>query len=510
MMLPEQYKALTVASGVHLAARGTPHKLALVETQRRLAYGELSSRTHRLARALLALGHERGTRVAVLAPNCIEYPEMVCGIADAGLIAVTLNPRAHARELKEVLADSGARLLLLHPDFASAATDLDAPELERTIVIGDEYERWLASAPAHSALPTVTEFDPFVLVYTSGTTGRAKGLLLPHRARSLQFFAKAVEYGCYGPHDRFLGIAPMALGAGFGFGMCAVFFGGSLEILPSFDPETVLRKLCDDGFTGVFVVPSHLQALFALPAGTLSRYRGRATALKTIISNAAALPFTIKQQVVDYFGDGLLHETYGFTEAGVVTNLRPADQLRKPGSVGRAFPLADVRLLNERGEPVRTGEVGEIHVSSPWLFNGYWRQPAETAACMRDGFVSAGDLARQDEDGCFYIVDRKKDMVVSGGLNIYPREVEEALLRHAAVADAAVVGVPDPRWGERLLGFIVTRPGSTASAAELESHCRDALAAYKVPREYRFVDDLPRNASGKVLKRSLRERAASS
>jgi acyl-CoA synthetase (AMP-forming)/AMP-acid ligase II len=505
--LPEQYRPLTVAGGIHLAARRTPDKVAVLEGSRSMVFAKLSARIGRVARALLDLGLERGSRVAVLAPNCLEYPELVCGIADAGLIAVTLNPRAHAREMSDVLVDSGARVLLLHPSFASHDRELVAPALERRIVIGDDYERWLAAAPSALPLPTLTEFDPFVLVYTSGTTGRAKGLLLPHRARSLLFFAKSLEYRCYGPDDKFLGIASMALGAGFGFAMCALYFGGSLEILPGFDAATVLRKLSEERFTGVFVVPSHLQAILSLPASELDRYRGRATSLKALISNAAALPYSLKEQVVDYFGAGLLHETYGFTEAGVVTDLCPADQLRKPGSVGRAFPMVDVQLLDEQGQPVKRGEVGEIFVSSPWLFNGYWRQPAETAACTRHGYVSAGDLARQDEDGCYYIVDRKKDMVVSGGLNIYPREIEEALFLHPGVADAAVIGVPDQKWGERLLGFIVARTGQDTSAAQLEAHCRTLLATYKVPRNFRFVDELPRNISGKVLKRVLRERA---
>lgn len=507
MILPDQYRALTVAGGLHLAARRTPDKIALIDGERRMAYSVLSNRVYRVARALLALGLERGDRVAVLAPNCLEYPEMVCGIGAAGLIAVTLNARAHALEISDVLTDSNARVLIFHPAFSALARGLVAPGIEHQILIGEEYERWLTASPADTALPQVTEFDPFVLVYTSGTTGRPKGLLLPHRARSLLFFAKALEYGCYGPDDRFLGIAPMALGAGFGFGMCVVFFGGCLEILPAFDAGTVLRKLCDERFTGVFVVPSHLQSIFSLPAAELDRCRGRATTLKAIICNAAALPYALKEQVVNYFGEGLLHETYGFTEAGVVTNLRPADQLRKPGSVGRAFPHVDVQLLDDQGQPVPCGEVGEIFVSSPWLFNGYWKLPQETEACTRDGFISAGDLARQDEDGCYYIVDRKKDMVVSGGLNIYPREIEEVLYRHAAVADAAVIGVPDARWGERLLGVVVVRANHATDAASLEAYCRTSLAAYKVPREFRFVDELPRNTSGKVLKRVLRERA---
>ncbi len=515
--LPEQYRPLTLTSGIHLAARRTPDKRAVQEGTRGLTYRELSARIDAVAQGLLDRGLQRGDRVAVLAPNCLEYPELVCGIADAGLVAVTVNPRAHPRELADLVEDSRPRMLFVHPSLVpiaaaapAAATDPAelASLLDTQVVLGPGYETWREAPRARHALPALTEFDPLVLVYTSGTTGRAKGLLLPHRARTLLFMAKAMRYLCYGPEDRHLGIAPMALGAGFGFGMCALYFGGFLEILPAFDAQTVLRKLSTEPFTSTFVVPSHLQALLDLPSEVLQSHRGAQRSLKAIVCNAAALPFPLKQRTVEYFGPGLLHETYGFTEAGIVTNLPPEDQLRKPGSVGRPFPLVDVRLLDDAGQPVPVGEVGEIHVSSPYLFNGYWNRPEDTAACTRDGFVSAGDLARQDEDGCVYIVDRRKDMVVTGGINIYPREIEDVLVAHPQVAEVAVIGLPDPRWGERLCACIVATGSSTPTAEALIEFCRASLAGYKVPREFRFVDALPRNTNGKVLKRVLRETAA--
>lgn len=505
MDLPANYRPLTVTSGIHLAAARTPEKIAIKEGFRELSYELLSARMTALAHRFVELGLNRGDRVAVLAPNCLEYPEMVCGIADAGLVAVTLNPRAHARELSDILADSRARMLLVHPAFAAVAATLTAPLIEQRIILDETYAAWRDAPVRGTLLPAISEFDPFVLVYTSGTTGRAKGVLLPHRARALLFLSKALEYGCYGCSDRFLGIAPMALGAGFGFGMCVVFFGGFLEILPSFDPAVVLEKLAAEKITGMFVVPSHLHAIFALPPDVLESNRGRALCLTTIISNAAALPRALKEKAVAFWGDGILHETYGFTEAGIVTNLKPEDQLRKPGSVGKAFPLCDVRLLGDDGREVRRGDVGELFVSSPYLFNGYWERPEETTSCMRDQWISAGDLAREDDDGCYYIVDRKKDMVVSGGLNIYPREIEEVLLQHPAVADCAVIGVPDERWGERLRACLVQRGGRGATAEEIIAFCRTLLADYKVPRDIVTVADLPRNSNGKVLKRLLKD-----
>jgi acyl-CoA synthetase (AMP-forming)/AMP-acid ligase II len=503
-MLPQNYRPLSITSGIHIAADRTPSKIALQEGSRKLSYRELSDHIRLVAQQLILLGLSRGMRVAVLAPNCLEYPELVCGIADAGLVAVTLNPRAHPHELSEILDDSAALAIFIHPSLEAQAAAINAPTLRWRISMDAHYQVWRDKPTAAVRLPILTEFDPFVLVYTSGTTGRAKGVLLPHRARTLLFFAKALEYGCYGPNDRHLGIAPLCSGGGFGFSMCALFFGGFLEIMPAFEPAAVLAKLAEEDFTGVFVVPSHLHAIFALDPALLARHQGRAWPLRAIISNAAALPLVLKQKAVAYWGEGRLHETYGFTEAGIVANLRPEHQLSKPGSVGTAFPLCDVRLLDESGADVPEGEVGELFVSSPYLFNGYWQKSEETAACMRDSWISAGDLARRDADGCYTIVDRKKDMVISGGYNIYPREIEEVLFKHPSIADCAVIGVADDRWGEKLRAYLVLKPASSIDTEEVQLFCRSGLASYKIPREIVVLDDLPRNANGKVLKRLLR------
>jgi long-chain acyl-CoA synthetase len=304
-----------------------------------------------------------------------------------------------------------------------------------------------------------------------------------------------------------LGIAPMSHGAGFAFIMASLYFGGTVEILPKYDPEQVLSRLGSQPFTGVFMVPTHYQAIFALEAASLERWRGTARSLRTIMSNAAALPQAVKERIVGYFGEGLLHEAYGSTEAGIVTNLRPQDQLVRQQSVGPPFAVTRVRLLGDDGREVPVGEVGELYSLSPYIFNGYFNQPEETAAALRDGWITAGDLARRDEDGYFYIVDRKKDMVVTGGLNVYPREIEETLHRHPAVLEAAVIGVPDEHWGEALQAFVAVRTGMNVRPAELEAHCRGELAGYKIPKLFRFIDTLPRNAGGKVLKGDLRNLA---
>jgi long-chain acyl-CoA synthetase len=354
------------------------------------------------------------------------------------------------------------------------------------------------------AVPPVREWDDFTIPYTSGTTGRPKGVLVPHRSRILTLFGMAVEYGCYAPDDRFLAIAPMCHGAGMIFSLAPVFFGGYAEIIDKFEPEEVLARLGTQHMTGFFGVPTHFHALLA--AGEAALSASRSPHLKAVISNAAALPQAMKERLVAHFGPGLLHETYGSTEAGIVSNLRPPDQLRKLQCVGQPFPCTEVELRRPDGTVCSPDEVGELFSRSPYLFNGYWGRPQETAESFRDGWVTVGDLARRDPEGYLYIVDRLKDMVISGGVNIYPREVEEVIFQHPAVQEAAVIGVPDEKWGEVLKAFVVRRPGSELVADALLAFLEPRIARMKMPKQVEFIDQIPRNANGKILKTVLRTR----
>jgi acyl-CoA synthetase (AMP-forming)/AMP-acid ligase II len=233
----------------------------------------------------------------------------------------------------------------------------------------------------------------------------------------------------------------------------------------------------------------------------------RPAALTTIISNAAALPQAMKETLVDYFGPGILHETYGSTEAGIVCNLRPADQLRKKACVGQPIAGTLVKVTDDAGEVCAPDEVGELFSLSPYLFNGYWQREQETAEAFRDGWVSVGDLVRRDDEGYIYIVDRKKDMVISGGVNIYPREIEEVLFAHPEVRDAAVIGVPDDKWGESLKAFVVKPANSSLDEDALIEFCEGRISRMKTPRQVEFIDVIPRNPTGKVLKTDLRQRS---
>lgn len=507
--MPVLHRQLLISSGLHSVAARLPNKVAMTCQNVTRTYGELAERVRRVcggARQCIKLS--KGDRVAVIAPNCVEYAELVVGFADAGCIVATLNPRSSAREIEAACNDCSARLLVVHPSLGGTIATCHFSSVERVIVLGDEYESWLNTAPQCPPLESVDERDPFTLVYSSGTTGQPKGIIISHRSRVLTFHGMAMEYGCYGPDDLQLGIAPMAHGAGFAFIMASLYFGGTVDILPKFDPALVVDKLARDPYTGVFMVPTHFHAIFSLETALLERHRGRARSLRTIMSNAAALPQATKERIVAYWGPGKLHETYGSTEAGVVTNLRPQYQLTHTQSVGTAFALNTIKLVDPDGQEVGQGEVGELFSRSPYLFSGYWNRPEEASEAIRGDWVSAGDLARRDEDGFYRIVDRKKDMVVTGGLNVYPREIEEVLHGHPAVLEAAVIGVPDVYFGEALRAYVVLRPNMNAHADQLDIHCRSALAGFKVPKEFHFIEALPRNMGGKILKENLKKRSS--
>ncbi len=504
--IPKTFVPLTVADGVRVSAGRTPAKTALREGERTLTYAALRDRVHRVGNAALhGLRLEPGQHVAILAPNRLEYPELVVGLAGAGLAPATVSPHAPLEEMAHIVADSQARALFADAGLAEEAAELGERHGIPVVLLGDPYERWLADASTGHPGVVPEEWDTMVIHYTSGTTGEPKGVLCPHRSRTLNYLAMAAEYGCYGPRDHGLTVAPMYHGAGLSFTLANLFLGGSATIHPRFEPERVLAALAAEAITNIFVVPTHFHGLFSLGDDRVAG-AGRG-ALKAIVSNAAPLAQAMKERIVAALGDDLLFECYGSTEGGVVSNLAPADQLRKERSVGLPFPATEVRLLDDDGREVRTGEVGELYSRSPYLFVGYQGRPEATAATMRDGWFSAGDLARRDDEGYLYIVDRKGDKIITGGLNVFPREIEELLVRHPAVAEAAVFGLPDARWGEAIHAAVTLDPaaGGQLDADELIEFCRGRLSAHKVPKGIEQVDQLPRNAAGKVLRRVLRD-----
>ena len=503
--LPFSFQHLSLAAGVRAAMHRSPDKIAYRHRDRTRSYAELLSRIDKVSTALgSGLGLKPGTHGAIIGKNSIEYMEIVIGASQAGIALATVNPRLSVSEMVSICEDAGAAVVFADREVVALLRDAKPASASVIIEIGPAFEAWLAKARPATGLPTVNEWDVFTIPYTSGTTGKPKGVLVPHRSRILTLFAMAVEYGCYGPDDRFLAIAPMCHGAGMVFSLAPIFFGGYAEIMDKFEPEEVLKSLAGESISGFFGVPTHFHAL--LEAGFGLQTASRKGKLRAVISNAAAMPQTMKEKLVGQLGPGLLHDTYGSTEAGIVSNLRPADQLRKQQCVGQPFPCTLIEIRRPDGSVCAADEVGELYSRSPYLFNGYWGRPEETAETYRDGWVTVGDLAQRDAEGHLYIVDRIKDMVISGGINIYPREVEEVIFRNQEVADVALIGVPDERWGEVLKAFVVRRAGSGIDEAALTAFLEGKISRMKQPKYVEFIEQIPRNASGKVLKTVLRAR----
>ncbi len=504
---PPTFQHLSLVGGIRAAMYRAPDKIAYRHREHTRTYRMLLDRVDRVTAALAGgLGLPPGAHGAIVGKNSIEYMEIVLGASQAGVALATVNPRLSLPEIVAICDDAGARVVFVDAELAEPLRDAAFAVRPEIIAIGPGFETWLATARPAAAPPAVLEWADFTIPYTSGTTGKPKGVQVPHRSRILTMFGMAVEYGCYAPDDRFLAIAPMCHGAGMIFSLAPVFFGGYAEIVDKFEPEAVLARLGSGEITGFFGVPTHFHAMMSASPAVLAV--GRSSALKAVISNAAALPQAMKERLVGHFGPCLLHETYGSTEAGIVSNLRPPDQLRKQQCVGQPFPCTEIELRRQDGGVCAPDEVGELFSRSPYLFNGYWGRPAETAEAFRGGWVTVGDLARRDAEGYLYIVDRLKDMVISGGVNIYPREVEEVIARHPGVQEAAVIGIPDEKWGEVLKAFVVARPGAAPSAPELLAFLESRIARMKLPKQVEFIEQIPRNANGKVLKTTLRGRSA--
>ena len=509
---------LTISDAVSAQARLNPNKLGTRDSKRSLTYAQWDRRAGMLADSLLALGLKRGDRVGVLAYNCVEWMEIYVGLARAGLVAVPLNFRLSAPEIAYILGNCEAAALIAGPEFVDIVTPVRA-ELaiarNRYIVLDDQpasgwqgYEALVEGAEGRSVLPQVCPDETCALMYTSGTTGRPKGAIRSHAGSTLIALATALEMG-FSADDTGLLVMPMCHANSLYFGTTFVHLGATVIVDDhrSFDPEALLATLARERVTFTSLVPTHYIMILALPEEVKARY-DMSSVGKLMISSAPARKAT-KVAILDYFTNGRLYELYGSTEAGWVTLLRPHEQLQKLGSVGREWAGSGaIRLLDVDGREVPDGEVGELFSRTAYVFDGYWRNPEKTAEAFRGQWCSVGDMARRDEDGYIWLVDRKSNMIISGGENIYPSEVEGVLGSHPKVKDVAVIGIPHDKWGETVQAVIVLHDGQQADASEIQDWSRERLAAFKCPRAIAFIDDadMPRTATGKILHRVLRQR----
>jgi fatty-acyl-CoA synthase/long-chain acyl-CoA synthetase len=511
-----QGRGMTMSDQLARWARRTPDAVALRFEGAGLTYAELDERVTRLARALAERGVGTGDRVAVLALNGLEVWESFLAGVRLGAVVVPVNFRLVADEVAYVLADSGAVGLVVDAPLAEVATKArtQVPGCRFALVVGggsagpasEDYEGALAAASAEPLDIAVDEAEGAFIMYTSGTTGRPKGAVLTHRNLLMHAFSQVATNGV-DPTSEKVSVpgAPMFHIAGLAGGLPPLLLGGTHVVVRSggFDPVATLDLIERERVNSIFLVPAMWAAVVAVP-GIAER---DLSCLRRISWGAAPASTTLLRTMIETFPQAEVMTAFGQTECSPVTCLlRGEDSVRKIGSVGTPMLNVEVRVVDDAMDDVPRGEVGEIVYRSPMVMKEYWGKPEATAEAFAGGWFHSGDLVREDEDGYYYVVDRKKDMIISGGENIYCAEVEDVLAAHPKVGEVALIGVPDTRYGEAPLAVVAPRdPADPPTPEELSAWCRERLARYKNPREYSVVQALPRNPSGKVLKTALRQ-----
>jgi acyl-CoA synthetase (AMP-forming)/AMP-acid ligase II len=487
-------------------AEATPDKPAFVLGERVLDFATLNRRANKAANVLTSLGCVEEDRVAVMSFNSLEGAEISSGSRRAGLVIVPVNYRLRGAEIAYVLNDSGAKVAFADPDHTDVVAAAQ-PEVRgdvRFVAMGDRVPAgWLSYREPMDAASD--EFGAAAdglgasMIYTSGTTGHPKGAWRPNGVDIANVLQVISIFELAGS-DVHLMCGPGYHSAVSFFTVLHQVLGATVVIQPKFDAERSLDLIARHHVTTSFMAPTLLRRL----VDEQRRKPRDVSSLRALILGAAPCPQALKVQAEAAFGQ-VVWEFYGATETGINTVLRPEDQLRKPGSCGTSVPGQEIRLLRADGSEAEVGEPGEFMVRNTWLAE-YYHRPDATASSTRDGFFSVGDIAYKDDEGYYFICDRRIDMIISGGVNIYPAEVEAVLAAHPAVLDVAVIGVPDDEFGESVKAIVQLRPGAGASSEELIAFCADRLAGYKKPRSVDFADELPRDAAGKLLKRKLRER----
>ncbi len=487
----------TFVAPLERALRIAPDGCAVICDGRRRTYAELAARCRRLAGGLHGLGLQRGDRVGVISLNSDRYLELYLAVPASGLVLVPVNARLAPAEMRAILADAGVSLVFTDADYPGAA---QAP---RILSLGDEFEELVATSPERPLGEGLSESDIAVLFYTSGTTGAAKGAVHTHRS----LVSSGLHFMASWPFDtttRWLVASPM-FHTGGTIGMLSTVWGGGTHVLmPSFNADLALDLIESEAITHTLLVPTMLAAAVMAQA---DRPRD-VSSLRYLSHGASPIAAETLRRVHEAFPGAELLHVYGTTETTPITTLLPHEE-RVIGtgldrSCGQPAVGVDLRIIGKDGAELPPGEVGEIIIRSASVMTGYWHKPGETSEVLSNGWYHSGDLGYRDSQSNLFLVDRAKDMIVSGGENIYSTEVENALAAHPSVAEAAVFGVPDERWGEQVFAIVVTKVQVTPD--ELIAHCRSQIAGFKVPRQIELrTEPLPKSAAGKVLKRELRE-----
>jgi acyl-CoA synthetase (AMP-forming)/AMP-acid ligase II len=469
------------------------------------------------------MGLKKGDKIAIIAYNCLEWMEIYGALAKNGLIAVPIMFRLTPQEYHYILENSESKAFIVAKEFVNGVNSLKdkLPNIPAPnyIFFGEEtapegyvhYEDVIKNGSPNEPPVEVLHQDTWVIMYTSGTTGRPKGVVRSHESFIAQYLTNIAELG-FTRDDTGLLVMPMCHinSIYYSFVFTYTYGAASIYNMISFDPEHLLKTLAEQKITFTSLVPTHYIMMLALPDEVKNKYD--VSCVRRLMCSSAPVRQDTKIDIMNFFKNSQLFEAYGSTEAGLVTLLRPEDQMRKLGSIGREIiGTRRIKLLDEKGHEVTDGEVGELFSHTPMVFSEYWKMPEETKAAFRGEYFSAGDMARKDEEGFFTLVDRKKNMIITGGENVYPSEVENVVGSHPKVKDVAVIGVPDPKWGEAIKAVVILHDG-VESCRELEQdiidYCKDKIAGYKKPKSIDFIaeQEMPRTGTGKILHRVLRER----
>ncbi len=513
---------LNMGQILRVHAKNRPEKLALKDWRgKALTYRELELRTNRLANGFLDMGLTRGDRVAVLLYNCAEFVEVDCALAKAGLVVVPVSWRYIPKEIEYVVNDSGAKALIVGEEFVEA---VDSVKLNlgkigegNYICVGQtkhegyiDYEDFIEDSSEATLDVKVNEKDTWFQMYTSGTTGIPKGVVRSHMSYIAFYMINAVEFG-FTENDYGMIIMPLYHVNSTFYGPLFLYIGASLFVGrdKGFDPVELLSIMSEERITFTSLIPTHYALILNVKGEVRKRFD--LSCVRKLLCSSAPARIHIKKGILQCFPNVELFEAYGSTEAGLVTILRPEDQLKKPGSIGKECLGTDVlKLLDEHGKEVSVGEIGELYSKGPMMFDEYYKLSEKTRQSFKGDYFTARDMAKRDEEGYYYLVDRKDNMIITGGEHVYPSEVEAIIAQHPKVFDVAVIGVPNDIWGEAVKAVVILKEGETVREEEIIEWCRGKMAGYKKPKSVDFIspEEMPRTATGKILHRKLRERYA--
>ena len=513
-----RYNIGTWADIIYRNALLYPGQEAFVYGDTRITFSEFNTRVNKLIHALQAMGVKKGEVIGILSWNCLEYADVYGAAMKGGFIASPFNPRLREDELEYIINYSEVNTIFVGPELLEVANSLRPrlPKVKNFISFEGSapsmmaHHDLLASHSGQEPDVQVDEDDPVCIIYTSGTTGVPRGALYTQRRFIEDSKTLVIDMGLQPGHKRVL-ITPLFHVAGNTHFRSSLYIGGCNIILKFFDPAATLQIIQDERATHMDLVPTHLVAMLNLP--DLNKYD--ISSMKFLWYGASPMPLEVLKKGMKVFGP-IFAQGYGQSESGpAISHLskedhnvldRPEKEQKKLVSAGRPDIGVQVRIVDDEGNDVKPGEVGEIIVWSKHIMVEYWHKPDDTRANIVNGWLHTGDMGYYDEEGYIYIVDRRKDMIISGGENVYPREVEEILYRHPVVLEATVIGIPDPYWVERVHAVVVTKKGASTTAEELIAFCKERIAGYKAPKSVEFVDSLPKNPAGKILKRELREK----